>query len=57
MLVGRTVNTYFAVLIITVIGGAAAHLIVRVATETYETPAVWAQSQAEYVQLQRELLN
>ncbi len=56
MAASRTVNTYLAILIITVVGGAAAYLIVGVASETYHTPAVWAQNQAEYVKLQKELL-
>lgn len=57
MLVSRTVNTYLAVLIIAVVGAGAAHIIIQVAHETYDTSPVWTgPNQTEYLDLQKELL-
>ena len=51
---GRTLNTYFAMLVVTLVASSAALLIIRVATTDVSRTA-WG-AEAEYQSLQQSIL-
>ena len=51
---GRTLNTYFAMLVVTLVASSAALLIIRIATTDVSRTALGAE--AEYQSLQQSIL-